>query len=43
MALEKLGGGQNHSPNDGPRHRGRLRSREEAEEKAFIRLLVRQP
>jgi hypothetical protein len=34
MVVEELGGRQDHCPHDGPRHRGRVGGREEAEEEA---------
>ncbi len=42
MVVEKLGGGQNHRPDDGPRYRRGLRGREETKEEAPARLFVRQ-
>ena len=42
LAVEKLGGGQNHGAHDGPRRGGGQRGREEAEEEASPGLFVRQ-
>ena len=43
MAVEKLGGGEDHCLDDGPGHRGGVRGGEEAEEEAAAGLPVRQP
>ena len=42
VALEKLGGGQNHGPYDGPGRGGGERGGEEAEEEAVAGLSLRQ-
>lgn len=42
VVMEELGGRKDHGSYDGPRHRGRVRSGEEAEEETLIRLPLRQ-